>query len=865
MRNVRILVESMQGLEKGEVVSVDDERGDYFVGCRYAEFVDNGIQPSKVWDRSPTLLEVGLLAVETDEKLTLEERQSKLKEIKLGREKKLEVPAPPEPPPQPSEPNDVDQPAFREVKRELRRQIIDVVDDEGKVDELTERVKRAQTPAEFEELVTTLEPYKLDLGKLRFLLDSAKKTIVKRLAKEKQEGLKLTDGEIKALLIHLGRRDAGILNIDEPLLQADVEAIMRVVFQEEQKILFLQSPSTKIKGKIINVEWAGKIEMPIAIGYSRIVKTKEEGEFRVYKVIPYYEKVDGKTLFGWHKIAEITDDVYGYRIYDEENDREVLGLSRQKIELSELEEVEGFEGLLIQNQDDLNIGKNAKLKSFLPIIHITKSWRRVPPYVSIQALMREAYPRLTDANSIDGVAYHLLQFYRHPSYYEELIMSILLSGKAEYPLHFFILQDGSGGKTTMLNRIMDVMGLDENDIWTGEDSTIKSLIPNYQQDPPDCGFMAKCRVLGLLDEFFGREQGEGGHNMRRSEYAGIKNILEHRKGKGRSGKGDVMINPTAQFLFCTNQKYGVVDLASLMEKTDYPFVERMLIYFYTDMHYKFIEERRMNLRNMEFVENPEMKELIRLSILHFKSFTVKGIQVARIDAIRKHLTNLLKIYDNSKAQLVQKYIDARLEHHMFLLLDGIVKLRCLTQLTFEPEKCIPEEQDYKKLNELMSIIAKSWVSSFDINDFSVDARVRLLSGRPRELYHWIKENNGHILESDLISYALSMLKYDPNDVAVATKQLEDWNVITHEGGHVNAYWWKDRQQRDTEQLERSFAQEHKDILMFVQMMGQATLGEIRLEFASLGEQKIQKVLDDLKRAGKLNEFKKSEFKATGGT
>ena len=376
--------------------------------------------------------------------------------------------------------------------------------------------------------------------------------------------------------------------------------------------------------------------------------------------------------------------------------------------------------------------------------------------------------------------------YRHPMWFEELIIAWVLSGKMDdpaYPLHLFLFQKGSGGKSTLQRRVGGFLGIEEIDIWKGDSSTVTSLIPNFGQTPPDVGWLAKQKHFGFLDEFFGRHRSKDGENYL-SAYESMKSLLTHSKTKGSSGKGEVTANATAKFMFSSNFKYGITDLETFMRKTDPALVERVLVYNFSEEHYRFVEGRREEVKDTTTYPSYMPDEFYRHLILWSQKFNVKGISPKRLREIRK---SLIKTgYGGEKEQAKVEYVDARLNHHIECIIDGLVKLRYFSEGRFMEDMHVKEE-DYQKAQMIIEIVSSTWINEFDIKHFTKEARMHMLTPTAKTTIDFVKESGGKCMESDLIHYAVDVCQFEPERVKASLDTMRAWQLISLHNGYFLYY------------------------------------------------------------------------------
>jgi hypothetical protein len=580
----------------------------------------------------------------------------------------------------------------------------------------------------------------------------------------------------------------GIVCLDQPIPFEAVLQYAQNIWSQHQKLVFVQPNNVSITGKITADAWRGKKKLPVLRGWS-----SEGEEGLVFQTTFYTQRMlDRKT---WDEDSVLTQEVFGYRLWDNQNFREYLILSETPIKQDEKSGV--FSGFLVEKSENVLIGDDLKIGAFANILHINNIRPEVQGIFEVHKYPWGVGPEVVDVRNVrvntesdisKAIENAIFNKYKHPKWFMNLIYYYLLSSPSyEYPLHIFIFQDGSGGKSTLLRLIASTMGIRHADIWSGNKSTLKSLVPSFGCSPPQIGWMSLQQNIGLLDEFFGRQSSHDSTD-KLYEYDSIKDMLDGNQSDSLSAKGIININATAKFLFSSNLKYGIRDLETFMNRTDAALVERMLVYFMNKEHEQFIKDNREAVSRLPDEVEPHegSRNFVKHLIIHAQSFKIYGIDYDRLKAIREKLgaSNTL---DMTKTMAVDNYIDARMSHHLICLLDGIVKFRYFTNKIYTGEMT-PIEDDYKELEQIAEIISHSWMNEFNIRDFSLDARVRLLSGHARELYHFVREQGGLAQENDYVVYANEVLKLDPKVSGHATNTLLSWGVLVQEQGYFKCYW-----------------------------------------------------------------------------
>jgi hypothetical protein len=625
---------------------------------------------------------------------------------------------------------------------------------------------------------------------------------------------------------------------------------MNHIWSSYNRLVFVNNPNAEIRGKIINKEWEGTKKIPLAYGTKKVLKNEMEERI----AFPYTRTFDGRERL---VLSQLNIDFFGYRFYDETHQREIILLSEKKLTDKEVENIDSISGMYVDIKDEKTIGVKGIISTYSHLCHIVKT--TTTGHYIYDTSIYTSHSGGTYGQVTKNVVRDFFFPFRHPDWFEKLIIYIIISGKLDYPLHLLIINKGSGGKTTLYERIAEIMDIDCEDIWDGEQSTLRSLIPNFKFHPPDCGFLARQKHIGLLDEFFGRQFEEDSLN-RASEYATLKTIFEHKHRKGQSGMGSVNVVPTAQFWLNSNPKFGISDISNLQVKADPAFIQRLLVYFMNSEHFDYIETHRIPKHEAPERHAQITNEDFKTWILWCKEFFIKEYDKDRIRKMRKNIMNILPV-ESSVKQGLQDYVDARLDHHMICLLDGIVKFRCCCSGIWEKEKFLPIEDDYIELEALMNVLSMSWVSKLNIMEMALDTRVRLLRGMPKEIYHFLRESGGKMLEEDMMKYLMEQYKSKDGEIKIALQQLYDWDVLINNEGYVLTYWMFEKDEHFKEKQESRKL--HWNIVNFIEGFGGNVcfIEEIHAQFGN--RQQTTDIIKNLLATGKIKEVEHGGYVAVG--
>jgi len=302
-----------------------------------------------------------------------------------------------------------------------------------------------------------------------------------------------------------------------------------------------------------------------------------------------------------------------------------------------------------------------------------------------------------------------------------MIIAFLLSSKVlGYPLSILYLGPKGTGKTSLIESV-DLVFKEPEGICEAGNSTIKLLIPSFRERPANPGYLLECIRIGLIDELFkmiAAENKQSQYRQLNSSYLGQFNmLLEHKRrtiGSGNVNKLDAQA--TAKYLFVSNPYSGKKNLEEHLKLIDDTTLSRMLIYVQDKEHQKTINEEKNNNTSMNMNKEGISKDIIinwENEELNPFLTIYDSCQEFLISMDKEKLTRVL----NESSQLLngslKKLWEARGFHHLALLLDGIVKFRCIFRdydSTFTPQK-----EDYQNLRKIIIRILNSWNTQFGSN------------------------------------------------------------------------------------------------------------------------------------------------------
>lgn len=469
---------------------------------------------------------------------------------------------------------------------------------------------------------------------------------------EEEDGIRYTDG---------------YFNIEESKYLSDR------ILREKNKLIFVISNSEILSGKILAEvnPFAQKITVLSAA-------TQYKNAVEVSHIFGLGERPDKR---GWKIIKTVKADLWIYNF--ESGNRRYLLLSESKLEINSLV----VEGMVLELQDIQLIGQNKTLSVGLPLIFVHSVKRKNIFFKSTTELKEFSKQKNITYDSFFNWLFSWKGIsYRQPDYYESLIGAFLLSGKEDnYPLHLFELARQGTGKSTREEALYSKFN-ESVPIFEGSGSTLKTLIPSFKGNFPEPGGLIKSIRLCVIDEFL-RILMRVHHNDRQNELAVLNPLLEHRHRMFGSGHGSITAACSSKAFAVSNPIWGTSCAETMVQHIDNSFLSRWFIWYQDQEHIRWVEEKKGIEPPLSTLTNEEW-----LSVYDFTQSFQVTIDPARLKMIFDKGLSLLG--NDSQENVLSKVRDlytARYRHHLTLIIDGLVKLRCLCT---QSDLFIPQDSDY---------------------------------------------------------------------------------------------------------------------------------------------------------------------------
>jgi hypothetical protein len=384
-----------------------------------------------------------------------------------------------------------------------------------------------------------------------------------------------------------------------------------------------------------------------------------------------------------------------------------------------------FKGMLVELDDFADLSRNLKIKS-LSKVFFMKSFEPDIKILSKEQLIKFTSERkITENLWFDFLAYHKFGTYnRFTSETEWLKSSWLLSGKVhDYPFHLFVW-GGTGLKKTCGFIETTSQKFGENfQICEGGSSRLKGLIPNFKEYPANPGYLINSERIAFIDEIGKMIESESvkTHNPIRNFLGEINPILEHKKRVFTSGNNNsIEAQATSKTLWASNPVSNNPTIYSHIGLIDPTTLSR-------GVHIVLDEQEKEYVLNHGVEKIPrEPTQAYTTKIINKKITTLENVYGGIFPI---NLNDFLSLFDSCYSftceipyEEVEKLVKTttsqarepmktsvwlpRAEHHIYLLIDGLVKTRCLFR-DYDPT-FTPIQEDYDLAERILVRMVKSW-------------------------------------------------------------------------------------------------------------------------------------------------------------
>ena len=490
---------------------------------------------------------------------------------------------------------------------------------------------------------------------------------------------------------------------------SSLKTVVRERWTKDRSLRFFINKNFVTQGKVTNKIEEGIIEIPLVQEWEKVLSIRNMGDMTTRNIIIFGEKKPRDATI----INTMTHKFYSYRMVTKVNGhiQPFTILSEKELGLEEYK----IEGMLLGLDDFSEVSKYTKIvkKSHIIFVNSAKPAKKVyknheefiEDIKSLNINEDKFFENLFSVNMGGKKLY-----FQHPRYFERLMASFFLSGKHDsspYPLHLIIIGKQGGGKSKVMEAFYE--HLDEQaPITEGSGSTMKSLIPSFRGDMTKPGALIEGIRMSFVDEFF-RILMRVDKDDRQDTLTHLNPLLEHKKRRFGSGNNFLDAQMTSKLLAVTNPVFGTSNIDSLSKKMDNSFLSRILIWYQDEDHYNNITSKtEEDLLEVNKIIDTNMFKAMFDYCNSFKSEFNKE--------------EYFKIYNESKpltisiCQEAQGLYASRYKHHLACLLDGVIKLRCIStgDISFKAKK-----EDYINCRDIWERMLKGWKKGVENIGFSV--------------------------------------------------------------------------------------------------------------------------------------------------
>jgi hypothetical protein len=490
-----------------------------------------------------------------------------------------------------------------------------------------------------------------------------------------------------------------------------IKSVMKEEYNKTKMLNFIINQNCSLRGKITNAVEDGITEIPLLHSIEIEEKLKGITISTSEALICFGERIPKESKI----LNTLTTKFYLYKMLTKEKgdvQRYTL-LSPTKLDPDDYL----IDGMELELDDFSDVSKYTRLLKKTRIIivnnvrsarHDFKNNRELLKILKERGFKKGEEMFMKQLFSVSEGGRNL--YFGHPNYFQRLVASFLLSAEYDsspYPLNLMIIGHQGGGKSKAMEAIHQKMD-EVQPIVEGSGSTMKSLIPSFNGDQTKPGALIEASRMVFVDEFF-RILMRVDKDERENQLTHLNPLLEHKQRRFGSGNNYLDGKMTARLFAVTNPIFGTSNMSSLSNKMDNSFLSRIFIWYQDEQHYKQVTAVQED--EVEVLKKTFDKDLW-LSIFDYCTSKKATFDHKKV----------INIYENTKFQLesmpesVKGIYNSRYKHHIFCLMDGLVKLNAIInrQKTFE---ATPETYDW--LSEIWQNMIKGWKKGIESVSFGV--------------------------------------------------------------------------------------------------------------------------------------------------
>ena len=514
----------------------------------------------------------------------------------------------------------------------------------------------------------------------------------------------------------------------------------------EEKIewFFLAHSNDIIKGKPQLTEGVQKKIPLIRQSISKEIKGK--GENKVEIKSQHFHMFDERYDKRYDGFLKDTFSKYFY-IYQvvTKNEKKYFVLSGKKLP----NEVCELHGMLVEMDDYTEMSKSLKIPSISGFF-ILKEAKPSVKIISKEEMIKFTKNKgITEEKWLKILSAHPLGTYnRFPEEMEKLKSAFVLSGKVDgWPMHLGILGPPGTNKTCGHIESLSSKFEEEPRIAEGSGWTIKGLGPSFKQSIADIGYLAKAHRMGWIDEI-GKliEKELFKHETSASNLLGDFNFLLEHKSRlvGSGNTGEITIQANSKFLMVSNPIANRKTIAAHIGIIDPTYMSRVFWWVQDE------DEQRLVLSKNGIIRvPPKPSQAISKGISDSPPHPNKSIKSFAKEKIEEDILlymlwgdlctrdefltlfdscyNFCSEIDDSEVNKLVDEVSAlakepmkssvwkpRAYHHVKLLIDGLVKTRCLFK--DYDSSFSANQEDYDLAERILVRMVKAWETDLSPKD-----------------------------------------------------------------------------------------------------------------------------------------------------
>ena len=589
------------------------------------------------------------------------------------------------------------------------------------------------------------QKYEIVLDEVKYFVDKLDDQDFVKSQNADEVSTELREGKKQALMAQIKAQPGkqNLIFTNEPISNIDREILTQEIYEEARKMAFIISDQKS---------WSGRISLELSRTKERFKLTdiytgKEEGQFKYQHFGQSKSKTKGLVNTESH-----THSFYQYKFISD--DEEYILLSDEKMEPMRCT----IHGTKVSVSDYKNVGENRKLPVDQEIIFVHSSEPAIKP------MDQSELDEYRESIDHDFLARHLFGDFRHPEWYEKMMINIfLVKDDNGYPSHLMQMAEAGTGKSSTLESF--TKSLDEGKPpFTGTSSTIKGLVPSFKESPPDEGFLMRCDRIAAVDEKFNLLSNtvQNSNSRMVDAFRPMLDLLEHSSREFSSGNGSITGKTEATMIAMGNPCYGINSIYEALEnnKIDEAYLSRFILYDQMDSHIEFIEDKKSETASgddADYMPKTDDKFVSLIDTMRMRHVT--EIDHERVSEIHKDLQELVP-------SVFTTTFRARYKHHIMNMVAGTAKYNYLVQ---NRSSLKPQDEDYEAAKEIMETIISSW-GNVNYNDLSYRARVNSLKPDAREFFEVINDEPS-IIGSEL------MQRVDAENAAMHMSRLRELDLV----------------------------------------------------------------------------------------